>query len=70
MRTEGELTSPTTIDPDTTLDPDTRRLLPVLLGAINFGDTEALITKLMGKGEAAARRELMELHGDSVEVDV
>jgi topoisomerase IV subunit B len=24
----------------------------------------------MGKGEAAARRELMELHGDSVEVDV
>jgi len=55
---------------DTTLNPDTRRLLPVLLGAINFGDTEALITKLMGKGEAAARRELMELHGDSVEVDV
>jgi len=28
------------------------------------------MTKLMGKGEAAARRELMELHGDSVEVDV
>jgi topoisomerase-4 subunit B len=55
---------------DTTLNPDTRRLLPVILGAINFGDTEALITKLMGKGEAAARRELMELHGDSVEVDV
>jgi len=24
----------------------------------------------MGKGEAAARRELMELHGDAVEVDV
>jgi topoisomerase-4 subunit B len=55
---------------DTTLNPDTRRLLPVTLGAINFGDTEALITKLMGKGEAASRRELMELHGDSVEVDV
>ena len=55
---------------DTTLNPDTRRLLPVKLGAISFGDTEALITKLMGKGEAAARRELMELHGDSVEVDV
>ena len=31
---------------------------------------ERLITKLMGKGEAAARRELMELHGDAVEVDV
>jgi topoisomerase IV subunit B len=28
------------------------------------------LTKLMGKGEAAARRELMELHGDAVEVDV
>ena len=27
-------------------------------------------TKLMGKGEAQARRELMELHGDAVEVDV
>jgi len=55
---------------DTTLNPDTRRLLPVALGAIDFLQTEALITKLMGKGEAAARRELMELHGDSVEVDV
>ncbi|MFZ2305839.1 MAG: DNA topoisomerase IV subunit B [Rhodoferax sp.] len=55
---------------DTTLNPDTRRLLPVALGAIAFGETEALITKLMGKGEAAARRELMELHGDSVEVDI
>ena len=32
--------------------------------------TEAEITKLMGKGEAAARRELMELHGDAVEVDI
>jgi len=28
------------------------------------------MTKLMGKGEAQSRRELMELHGDSVEVDV
>ncbi len=55
---------------DTTLNPDTRRLLPVELGAIDFAQTEALITKLMGKGEAAARRELMELHGDAVEVDV
>jgi topoisomerase-4 subunit B len=55
---------------DTTLNPDTRRLMPVALGSIDFGATEALITKLMGKGEAAARRELMELHGDSVEIDV
>jgi topoisomerase-4 subunit B len=55
---------------ETTLNPDTRRLLPVQLGAFDFAGTEALITKLMGKGEAAARRELMELHGDSVDVDI
>jgi topoisomerase-4 subunit B len=55
---------------DTTLNPDTRRLLPVHLGKQDFLQTESLITKLMGKGEAAARRELMELHGDAVEIDV
>jgi topoisomerase-4 subunit B len=55
---------------DTTLNPDTRRLLPVQLGTVNFEQTASLITKLMGKGEAAARRELMELHGDAVEVDI
>jgi len=55
---------------DTTLNPDTRRLLPVTLGAHDFATTEARITQLMGKGEAAARRDLMELHGDSVEVDI
>ena len=55
---------------ETTLNPDTRRLLPVQLGALGFAATESLITKLMGKGEAAARRELMELHGNSVELDI
>ena len=55
---------------ETTLNPDTRRLLPVQLGGMDFAQTEGLITKLMGKGEAAARRELMELHGDSVEIDI
>ncbi len=55
---------------ETTLNPDTRRLLPVQLGAMDFDQTEAEITKLMGKGEAAARRELMELHGDAIEIDV
>ncbi len=55
---------------DTTLNPDTRRLLPVQYGELDFGDTEGAINKLMGKGEAAARRELMELHGDAIEVDV
>ncbi|MEZ5646534.1 MAG: DNA topoisomerase IV subunit B [Burkholderiaceae bacterium] len=55
---------------DTTLNPDTRRLLPVMLGDLDAAGTEALFTKLMGKGEAASRRELMELHGDAVEVDI
>ncbi len=55
---------------ETTLNPDTRRLLPVQLGNQSFLQTEGLFTKLMGKGEAAARRELMELHGDAIEIDI
>jgi topoisomerase-4 subunit B len=55
---------------ETTLNPDTRRLLPIQLGAFDFLQTESMVTKLMGKGEAAARRELMELHGDAVEIDI
>ena len=55
---------------ETTLNPDTRRLLQVQLGDLDFAHTEALMTQLMGKGEAAARRELMELHGDSIEIDI
>ncbi|MEY3287290.1 MAG: topoisomerase subunit, partial [Pseudomonadota bacterium] len=55
---------------ETTLNPDTRRLLPVSLGALDFAATESRFNQLMGKGEAAARRELMELHGDAVEVDI
>jgi topoisomerase-4 subunit B len=55
---------------DTTLNPDTRRLMEVRYGGFDFGQTEVAINKLMGKGEAASRRELMELHGDSVDIDV
>jgi len=55
---------------ETTLNPDTRRLLQVRLGRFDTRGTEGEITKLMGKGEAAARRELMELRADEVEVDV
>lgn len=55
---------------DTTLNPDTRRLLRVDIGALNFSATVSSVTKLMGKGEAQARRDLMELHGNDVEVDV
>ncbi len=55
---------------ETTLNPDTRRLLPVQLGDLDFAATEGLITQLMGKGEAASRRALMELHGDDVDIDI
>ena len=55
---------------ETTLNPDTRRLLPVQYGELDSAFTAIRFTQLMGKGEAAARRELMELHGDAVEVDV
>jgi topoisomerase IV subunit B len=55
---------------DTTLNPDTRRLLCVGYGLMDLQATTESLGKLMGKGEAQARRDLMELHGDSVEVDV
>jgi topoisomerase-4 subunit B len=55
---------------DTTLNPDTRRLLQVGFGLLDFVATTESLTKLMGKGEAQARRDLMELHGDDVEIDV
>ena len=55
---------------DTTLNPETRRLLQVSFSADGLAATTTALTKLMGKGEAQARRELMELRGDAVEVDV
>ncbi|MEK8031357.1 DNA topoisomerase IV subunit B [Ideonella sp. DXS29W] len=55
---------------DTTLNPDTRRLLRVGFGVLDATATTDSLTKLMGKGEAQARRELMELHGDKVEIDI
>ncbi len=55
---------------DTTLNPDTRRLLQVEFASLGFAQTAESFTKLMGKGEAQARRDLMELHGDDVEIDV
>ena len=55
---------------ETTLNPDTRRLLPVQVGDLDFAASSHIFGQLMGKGEAAARREMMEIHGDAVEVDV
>ncbi len=55
---------------ETTLNPDTRRLPQVGFGDLGSEATAELFTRLMGKGEAQARRELMETFGDRVEVDV
>ncbi len=55
---------------DTTLNPETRRLLQIEFARLGFAATGQSLSKLMGKGEAQSRRELMELHGDDVEVDV
>lgn len=55
---------------ETTLNPDTRRLLQVQLGLFDFAYTENVMNQLMGRGEAAARRELMELHGNAITIDV
>ena len=55
---------------ETTLNPDTRRMPAVQFMHLDFAEAAAVVTKLMGKGEAAARRELMELHGDAVEIDI
>ena len=55
---------------ETTLNPDTRRLLPVQVEDLDLATSELIFGQLMGKGEAAARRELMELHGNDAEVDI
>jgi topoisomerase-4 subunit B len=55
---------------ETTLNPDTRRLLPVALGKPGLGETRVTMTLLMGRTEAASRRNWIEEHGDEVEVDI
>jgi len=55
---------------ETTLNPDTRRLLQVAYSELGPAATTQSLTRLMGKGEAQARRELMELKADTVELDV
>jgi topoisomerase-4 subunit B len=55
---------------ETTMNPDTRRLLPVALGAFDPRATADTMTMLMGRGEAAARRSWLEVHGNEVEADV
>jgi topoisomerase-4 subunit B len=55
---------------DTTMNPDTRRVLPVHVAPDETDDATRVFAKLMGKAEAASRREWMEQHGNAVEVDI
>lgn len=55
---------------ETTMNPDTRRLLPVGLGELDNLDTALCFNRLMGKGEAAARRAWLEEHGNETEADI
>lgn len=55
---------------DTTMHPDTRRLQRITIPEDGSSDTRNIFIKLMGKGEAAARRSWMEAEGDKVEADV
>ncbi|MCI4019462.1 hypothetical protein MM707_32895 [Klebsiella pneumoniae] len=55
---------------DTTMHPDTRRLLQVQIPEGADDETRDIFVKLMGKGEAAARRAWMEREGDTAELDI
>ena len=55
---------------ETTMNPETRRVVPVRVAAGSGDATMQVFSKLMGKTEAASRREWMELNGNAVEVDV
>ncbi|GGC09642.1 DNA topoisomerase 4 subunit B [Oxalicibacterium flavum] len=55
---------------ETTMNPDTRRLLPVALGEFGAELSASRFNMLMGKGEAAARRNWIEEHGNEAEADI
>ena len=55
---------------ETTMNPETRRVVPVRIGRDAAADTQRVFARLMGKAEAASRREWMERAGDTVDVDV
>jgi topoisomerase-4 subunit B len=55
---------------DTTMNPETRRVRPVRVENDEQAHAHQVFTRLMGRGEAQARREWMEEYGHDVEVDV
>jgi topoisomerase-4 subunit B len=55
---------------ETTMSPETRRVMPVRVTKGEADTAMRVFAKLMGKAEAASRREWMERNGNAVEVDV
>jgi len=55
---------------ETTMNPETRRVVSVRVAREDASAAQRVFSKLMGKSEAASRREWMEEHGNDVEVDV
>ena len=55
---------------ETTMNPETRRVVSVRVAREDASTAQRIFSKLMGKSEAASRREWMEEHGNDVEVDV
>jgi topoisomerase-4 subunit B len=55
---------------ETPMNPETRRVMPVRVGYDQAVDAMQVFTRLMGKAEAASRRELMEQYGNAVDVDI
>ncbi|MFO1310700.1 MAG: DNA topoisomerase IV subunit B [Burkholderiales bacterium] len=55
---------------ETTMNPETRRVVSVRVSRDEAAEASRVFAKLMGRSEAASRREWMEEHGNDVEVDV
>jgi topoisomerase-4 subunit B len=55
---------------ETTMNPETRRVVSVRIAPDKAAEAEQIFAKLMGKAEAATRREWMERDGDVVDVDI
>ncbi|MCC7039764.1 MAG: type IIA DNA topoisomerase subunit B [Burkholderiales bacterium] len=55
---------------ETTMNPETRRVTPVRVAHDGADEAQRIFARLMGKTEAAARREWMERDGNAVDVDV
>ncbi len=55
---------------ETTMNPETRRVVAVRVAREQEAEALQVFAKLMGKTEAASRREWMEQNGDAVEVDI